>query len=400
MAVDYLQEQGYVKVPVYAAIGKYYQMRKSTSSFEDLAFDINSPVVTSSSLGAKDLISKIFNDDRENKWFADLSEQEIFEKGIAVAYDKIIKELNRNIKFKIEFANNLVATKGQIVIGNSPMSVALEQALYKMKEDVIKHRMGNAVKAPIVVKPLTFAMEVGSFVKYKGGTYIVTQFNDNGTVQIYNPLLEGAAAKIPVSKGNVEILSSKAKIVNYKDTNYIVTPKGTIISLTSNKAMEWLENNGNRIAILNLSKANQELPKASVKKLAISFTETTSSPNQTKLTDGTKTSTIRKDNQGGLAKGESGIQVVKNTGLLITLRGEMTIEEAGGKEAMLKSEGVKSESDFLFDQSRNWVNGTGSMFVYDIQRFEDAYKGTIPMKDFLSLPLEKQIVIIEQQLNC
>jgi len=400
MAADYLQEQGYVKVPVYAAIGKYYQMRKSTSSFEDLAFDINSPAVTSSSLGAKDLFGKIFNDDRENKWFDELTEKEIFEKGTAVAYDKIIKELNRNIKFKIQFANELVASKGQIIIGNSPLSTALEQALYKMKEDIIKHRSGNAVKAPIVVKPLTFSMEIGSFVKYKGGTYIVTQFNENGTVQIYNPLLEGASAKIPVSKGNVEILSSKAKIVNYKDTNYIVTPKGTIISLTSNKAMEWDENNGNRKAILDLAKANQELPKASIKKLAISFTETASSPNQTKLVDGTKTTTIRKDNQGGLAKGESGIQIVKNTGLVITLRGEMTIEEAGGKEAMLKSEGVASDSDFLFEQSRNWVNGRGTMFVYDIKRFQDSYEGTMPMKDFLSLPLEKQTVIIEQQLKC
>jgi hypothetical protein len=136
------------------------------------------------------------------------------------------------------------------------LSAALEQALYKMKEDIIKHRMGNAVKAPIVVQPLTFSMEIGSFVKYKGGTYIVTQFNENGTVQIYNPLLEGAAAKIPVSKANVEILSSKAKIVNYKDTDYIVTPKGTIISLTTNKAMQWLENDGNRVAILKLAKAS------------------------------------------------------------------------------------------------------------------------------------------------
>jgi hypothetical protein len=346
------------------------------------------------------LFGKIFNDDRENKWFDELTEKEIFEKGTAVAYDKIIKELNRNIKFKIQFANELVASKGQIIIGNSPLSTALEQALYKMKEDIIKHRSGNAVKAPIVVKPLTFSMEIGSFVKYKGGTYIVTQFNENGTVQIYNPLLEGASAKIPVSKGNVEILSSKAKIVNYKDTNYIVTPKGTIISLTSNKAMEWDENNGNRKAILDLAKANQELPKASIKKLAISFTETASSPNQTKLIDGTKTTTIRKDNQGGLAKGESGIQIVKNTGLVITLRGEMTIEEAGGKEAMLKSEGVASDSDFLFEQSRNWVNGRGTMFVYDIKRFQDSYEGTMPMKDFLSLPLEKQTVIIEQQLKC
>jgi hypothetical protein len=54
----------------------------------------------------------------------------------------------------------------------------------------------------------------------------------------------------------------------------------------------------------------------------------------------------------------------------------------------------------MYDQSRNWVNGTGTMFVYDIERFEDKYKGDMPMKDFLSLPLDRQRVIIEQQLNC
>jgi hypothetical protein len=378
----------------------YYEMRKSTSSFEDLNYDINSPTVTANTLGAKDLVGKIFSDDRENKWFASLTEKETFEKGVAVAYDKIITELNRNIKYKIQFANELVASKGQIIIGNSPLSAALEQALYKMKDDIIKHRMGNAVKAPIVVQPLSFNMEVGSFVKYQGATYIVTQFNEDGTVQIYNPLLEGASAKISVSKASVEILSNKAKIVNYKDTNYIVTPKGTIISLTTNKAMQWPENDGNRVAILKLAKANQELPKVEVKKLALSFTETPSSPNQTKLVNGTKTTTIRKENQAGLAKGQSGTQIVKNTGLVITLRGEMTIEEAGGKTAMLKSEGVATEADFMYDQSRNWVNGTGTMFVYDIERFEDKYKGNMPIKDFLSLPLDKQRVIIEQQLNC
>jgi hypothetical protein len=265
-----------------------------------------------------------------------------------------------------------------------------------MKDDIIKHRMGNAVKAPIVVQPLTFSMEVGSFVKYQGSTYIITKFNDDGTVQIYNPTLEGAAAKISVSKASVEILSSKAKIVNYKDTDYIVTPKGTIISLTSNKAMQWPENDGNRVAILNLSKASQELPKASVKKLTILFAKS----HQDKIENGTQRTAIREGNSNDLMKGESGIQIINNTPVLITLRGQLTINEAGGKEAMLRSEDVLDESEFLWTEQKNWVNGTGVMFVYDIQRFEEAYKGTMPMKDFLSLPLEKQIVIIEQQLNC
>ncbi len=364
-------------------------MRKSTSSFEDLQFDINSPIVTASSLEAKDLISFLFDSNKKDNWFSSLTEKETFEKGIAIVYDRLIRELNRNIKFKIQFANSLITSKGQISIGNSTLASTIEQALYKMKEDIIKHKMGNAVKAPIVVKTLSFNMEIGSFVKYKGSTYIVTQFNENGTVQIYNPLLEGAAAKITVSKSNIEILSSKAKIVNYKEADYIVTPKGTIISLKSNKAMNWAENDGNRVAIIKLSKAGQEQKSQALKKIRLNFNLN----NRLEIDNGKKTISVRKENSLGLAKGETGIQKFIDTGILITLRGQLTVDEAGGEEAILKA----GSNDI---EQGNWIEGRGSMFVYDIQRFEDAYKGTIPMNDFLSLPVEKQVVIIEQQLNC
>ena len=253
MAVDYLEEQGFVKVSTYAAVGKYYQMRKSTSSFEDLDYDINSPAVTAESLEATDLIDFLIASNGTEKWYSDLTEEEKFKKGVAVVYDKIANQLNRNIKYKIQFANALAASKGPILIKNSAISAVIEQALYKMKADILKHRMGVSVKAPVIIEPLSFEMEIGSFVKYNGQTYIVTQFNADKTIQIYNPLLEGAAAKISVAKRNLETLSNKAKIVNYRNTDYIVTPKGTIISLETNKAMKWLENDGNRVAVLTLA---------------------------------------------------------------------------------------------------------------------------------------------------
>ena len=256
MALDYLESQGYIKVPVYAPIGKYYEMRKGNSTFEDLNYDINSTIVTSNSLEAGDLISFLFNEDKANSWYTNLSEKQKFAEGVATVYDKIVNQLNRNTMYKIQFGNRLVTQKGQIKIGDSPLSAAIEQALYKMRNDIINHRQTKSVKAPVVNQPLSFDMEIGSFVKYQGSTYIITQFNDNGTVQIYNPTLEGASAKIPVAKRNLEVLSSKAKIVNYKEADYIVTPKGTIISLTTNKAMNWLENDGNRLAILEKAKAS------------------------------------------------------------------------------------------------------------------------------------------------
>jgi hypothetical protein len=101
----------------------------------------------------------------------------------------------------------------------------------------------------------------GRYVTYNGGTYIVTQQNANGTWQIYNPLLEGAKAKIPVAETNMKALDILAKIIEYKDSEYIVTSKNTIISLKTNKKMMWGENDGNRKAILGMALQNKTIIK-------------------------------------------------------------------------------------------------------------------------------------------
>jgi hypothetical protein len=104
-------------------------------------------------------------------------------------------------------------------------------------------------------------LQRGRYVSYNGNTYIVTQQNDNGTWQIYNPLLEGTDAKISVAEANMKPLNMIAKIVEYKDSEYIVTSKNTIISLKSNKMMKWAENDGNRKAILGLASQNSTIIK-------------------------------------------------------------------------------------------------------------------------------------------
>ena len=101
----------------------------------------------------------------------------------------------------------------------------------------------------------------GRYVTYNGGTYIVTQQNADSTWQIYNPLLEGAKAKISVSESNIKALGTLAKIIEYKDSEYIVTSKNTIISLTTNKKMMWGENDGNRKAILAMALQNRTIIK-------------------------------------------------------------------------------------------------------------------------------------------
>lgn len=93
----------------------------------------------------------------------------------------------------------------------------------------------------------------GQFAKYNGQTYLITKENVNGTFQIYNPTIEGTGSKLSVSKDNLTILKSSAKVVNYKGSDYLVTPSNTIISTISNKQMKWDDNNGDRKNILSLA---------------------------------------------------------------------------------------------------------------------------------------------------
>jgi hypothetical protein len=90
--------------------------------------------------------------------------------------------------------------------------------------------------------------------------------------------------------------------------------------------------------------------------------------NVEKLLNGTKTTTIRAsiEKGGNIAVGETKVVNFGGKDFNVTNRGYLTIEEAGGKEAMLKSEGVKNESELMYNQSRDWMNGKGSMYVYDI----------------------------------
>lgn len=149
-----------------------------------------------------------------------------------------------------------------------------EETIKTLKDRVVKERDGftkrfklDEVEEDIVVEETTIPLEeiestsneeenkieVGRFVKYKNEAYIVTQINDNGTVQIYNPLLEGVNSKISVSEKNLTTLSDKAKIVNYQGVDYIVTPKNIIISMKTNKRMNWNDNDKSRKDILLLA---------------------------------------------------------------------------------------------------------------------------------------------------
>jgi hypothetical protein len=88
-----------------------------------------------------------------------------------------------------------------------------------------------------------------------------------------------------------------------------------------------------------------------------------------KIKAGTKTTTTRSESQSkqiNIPVGESAIVNFGGQDFKVTNRGQLTIDEAGGKEAMLKSEGVQSEEEFMYHQTKDWVNGKGKLYVYDI----------------------------------
>lgn len=160
---------------------------------------------------------------------------------------------------------------------------AAKQAIrdvYKETKDSISEEVNTEESSKTEETTVSTNTELipGQYVKYNNETYIVTQENTNGTIQIYNPNLVGASSKISVSKDKLTALNSKAKIVEHKGVNYIVTPSNTIISMTSNKVMKYLENDGNKKAILE--KAGNNITKAPEVKVETTnyLTETKSQP--------------------------------------------------------------------------------------------------------------------------
>lgn len=92
-----------------------------------------------------------------------------------------------------------------------------------------------------------------------------------------------------------------------------------------------------------------------------------------KILNGTKTTSLRSPNQFteiGLAPGQSGIATFEGKKFRVTNRGLLSISEAGGQAAMLKSEGVETVEELKFEQSVRWMQGKNRLYVYDIAPME------------------------------
>jgi hypothetical protein len=96
--------------------------------------------------------------------------------------------------------------------------------------------------------------------------------------------------------------------------------------------------------------------------------------NVEKIKNGTKTTTTRSEREFekiGIPIGQSATVNFGGQDFTVTNRGFLTVQEAGGKETMLKSEGYASVQDLLYQQTKDWISGKGRLYVYDIKPVQD-----------------------------
>lgn len=98
-----------------------------------------------------------------------------------------------------------------------------------------------------------------------------------------------------------------------------------------------------------------------------------SEDNIKKILSGEKTTTIRSrrgNEQIGMFVGETSVVSFGGVDFLITNKGSLTIEEAGGKERMLISESFDDEGP-KYQQTEDWLNGKGKLYVYEIEKINE-----------------------------
>jgi hypothetical protein len=115
--------------------------------------------------------------------------------------------------------------------------------------------------------------------------------------------------------------------------------------------------------------------------------------NVAKILNGTKTTTIRESiaKGGNINVGETKIVNFGGKDFNVTNRGQLTINEAGGLETMLNSEGLSNINDFMYQQSKNWANGQGKMYVYDITPTEEVTIEETPEQEVIEYTPEEKL---------
>ena len=94
-------------------------------------------------------------------------------------------------------------------------------------------------------------LALGSIVSYQNDYWVALSY-DGSQIKIIAP--HRGQQKRSVSKAKCSPVDASPLVeVSYKGTSYLVSDKGTIISLTTNRVMQWKDGNGDRDTILALS---------------------------------------------------------------------------------------------------------------------------------------------------
>lgn len=100
-----------------------------------------------------------------------------------------------------------------------------------------------------------------------------------------------------------------------------------------------------------------------------------SAENVAKIESGEKTMTLRTQKESdliGIPVGTTYKRRIGGKDYAVRNRGFLTVQEAGGKDAVLKAEGVQNESELLYDYSKDFVNGKTRLYVYDIKALPES----------------------------
>ena len=173
--------------------------------------------------------------------------------GLRATYEVVDNQLTSTKVSPLAFSMDNARKYAAILKGKQKLTVSVYQI-----ERITNPVEEIKVVAPIVeettqteaVVPESVIIEPGRYVTYEGQTFIVTKILPNGTIQIYNPTLTGAGSKRAVKIDNLTPRVEKAKFTTYRGSQYMITPKSSIISIQTMKEQKWSENSGDRKGVL------------------------------------------------------------------------------------------------------------------------------------------------------
>jgi len=189
-------------------------------------------------------------------------------KGDSSALNRLIDEIKKLYNFITDYIFNLLkqdkievsSLSPDITIRDLATVLAFSKGVFVFDSNTSFDAVSTRPEGEAVRSEASQQFEVGRFVKYNKKYYIITKFLDNGLIQIYSPLEENNNKKLSVKPSNLFAIKHIAKKVTYKDTDYLVTDLGAIISLKSNREVHKGASDPVRIAVLSLAQKTQETP--------------------------------------------------------------------------------------------------------------------------------------------